>query len=223
MSALHSYSYCQYSSAFVLCESNKQKSHDKFIYQKIPFYSSVTCLALCKKKKCFEQNWFEGVLYLKSNEGWSRQINLKETIHTPANAEPYSHTGPKITLLIIQLQARVHSQFTAPPYPAQGISMCVHKYWAVRWKRGPLHSGMGVLTLNAWVTDYFLTSWTSTQTQREAWRGQTRNKGFPNNTKSQIGALRILRHYNSYSCSSSNFFFFFFSFTFPLPTQFVQL
>lgn len=45
-----------------------------------------------------------------------------------AKVEPYSHTGPKITLLIIQLQARVHSQFTAPPYPAQGISMCAHKY-----------------------------------------------------------------------------------------------
>ena len=45
--------------------------------------------------------------------------------------------------------------------------MCVHKYWTVRWKRGLLHSGMGVLTLNAWVTDYFLTSWTSTLYKEE--------------------------------------------------------
>lgn len=52
-----------------------QNSHDKFIYQKNPFYSSVTCrLALCKK--CLKLNWFEGVLYAKSNEGWSRKNQI---------------------------------------------------------------------------------------------------------------------------------------------------
>lgn len=156
MSVLHSYSYCRYSSPFVLCESNMQKSHDKFIYQKIPFIH-LSLVLLCAKK-CFKQLvWGRLVSEIK----WRAKPANKSERDNIANAEPYSHTGPKITLLIIQLQARVHSQFTAPLYPAQGIWMCVHKYWAVRWKRGPLHSGMGVLTLNAWVTDYFLTSWTS--------------------------------------------------------------
>lgn len=48
----------------------------------------------------------------------------------------------------------------------------------------------------------------------QACRGQTRNKGFPNNSKSQIGVLRILSHYIAYSCSSSNF-----KLLFPPPCQ----
>lgn len=50
MSALHSYSYCQYSPPFVLCESNIQKLHNKFVLRKIPFNSSITCLDLCFKQ-----------------------------------------------------------------------------------------------------------------------------------------------------------------------------
>lgn len=139
-----------------------QKSHDKFIYQKISLLFICHLSPLCAKS--VSSNWFRGRLVSEIKWG-VKPANKSERDNT--NTEPYSHSGPKITLLIIQLQARVHSQFAAPPYPAQGISMCVHKYWAVRWKRGPLHSGMGVLTLNAWVTDYFLTSWTSTLYKEE--------------------------------------------------------
>ncbi len=49
--------------------------------------------------------------------------------------------------------------------------------------------------------------------QRRAWRGQTRNKGFPNNTQSQIGAFGILRHYNAAGLPQISSFF-----TFP-PCQ----
>lgn len=61
-------------------------------------------------------------------EAANKSEKKRKEKNNTANADPYSHTGAKITLLIIQLQARVHSQFTGPPYPAQGISMCVHKY-----------------------------------------------------------------------------------------------
>lgn len=133
----------------------------KIIYRKNSLYSSVTCLALCRNvsaglgASCI---W---------NQMKGEPANKFEKRNNAANANPCSHSGVKITLLIIQLQARVHSRFTSPPYPAPGISVCVHKYWAVRWKRAPLHSGMGVPTLNAWVTDYFLTSWTSTLWKEE--------------------------------------------------------
>lgn len=133
----------------------------KIIYRKNSLYSSVTCLALCRNvsaglgASCI---W---------NQMKGEPANKSEKRNNAANTNPCSHSGVKITLLIIQLQARVHSRFTSPPYPAPGISVCVHKYWAVRWKRAPLHSGMGVPTLNAWVTDYFLTSWTSTLWKEE--------------------------------------------------------
>lgn len=165
MSAVPSYSYCQYSSP--LCRMNQTcKNHmTNSFTRKFPLF---ICHLSCFVQKCFKQLvWGRLVSEIKWRVKPANKCE-REKKKNAANAEPYSHTGPKITLLIIQLQARVHSQFTALPYPAQGISMCVHKYWAVRWKRGPLHSGMGVLTLNAWVTDYFLSSWTSTLHKRRA-------------------------------------------------------
>lgn len=150
MSVLHSYSYWRYSSP--LCHMNqtckKKKSHDRLIYQKIPLIRPSLCQKIIQATglRAAEIKWR------------LKQINLKET--NSARAQACSHTGLKITPVIIQLQVRVHSQFNVSPFPVQGISMCVHKYWVIRWTRGPLHSGIGVLTLNAWVTDYFLTSWT---------------------------------------------------------------
>lgn len=173
---------------------------------------------------CFVQQCFKQLVWGRLVSEWrvKQQINLKQKKqNNTANADPCSHSGVKITPLIVQLQARVHSQFTAPPYPEQGISVCVHKYWAIRWKRAPLHSGMGVPTLNAWVTDYFLTSWTSTLYKEEP-------KPQPEEAKletmalqiiqNHIVALRTLLHYNTHSCSSSNFKLVFF-FLLPPPAN----
>lgn len=192
----------------------------KIISHKNSLYSSVNCLALCRNvsaalgASCI---W---------NEMKGEPANKFEKRNNAANANPCSHSGVKITLLIIQLQARVHSRFTSPPYPAPGISVCVHKYWAVRWKRAPLHSGMGVPTLNAWVTDYFLTSWTSTLWKEEPKPHLKRpnlKQGLSEMIqKSQIVALRISLQHNVHSCSSLNF-----NFNFSPPpnpeTQFMQL
>lgn len=215
MSVPHvSHSYRQHSSPLCSVNQKCKKLHDKFIYQKIPFIR-LSLVLLCATM--FQATglgasriWMKGKAANKSET--KKQNNT-------ANADPCSHSGVKITPLIVQLQARVHSQFTAPPYPEQGISVCVHKYWAVRWKRAPLHSGMGVPTLNAWVTDYFLTSWTSTlykeepKPQPEEAKLETRALQIIQN---HIVALRILLHYNAHSCSSSNFKLFFFT---PPPCQ----
>lgn len=157
MSMLHSYSFWRYSSP-LCCATQTYKNHmTNSFTRKFPLFM---CHLSCFVQKCFKQPvWGRLVSGIK----WRVKLENKSERNNTVNAEPYSHTGPpKTTLLITQLQVRVPSQFTAPPNPAQGISMCVHKYWAVRWKRGPLHSEMGALTLNAWVTDYFLSSWTST-------------------------------------------------------------
>lgn len=161
MSVPHSHSHCHYSSPLCGVNQTCKNYMTNSFARKLPLF-------ICHLS-CFVQNCFKQLVWgrLVSEIKWGVKPANKSERNNSANAEPYSHTGPKITLLIIQLQARVHSQFTAPPYPAQGISMCVHKYWAVRWKRAPLHSGMGVPTLNAWVTDYFLTNWTSTHYKEE--------------------------------------------------------
>lgn len=156
MSMLHSYSFWRYSSP-LCCANQTYKNHmTNSFTRKFPLFM---CHLSCFVRKCFKQPvWGRLVSGIKwrvklANKSEKKQYSKCWTL--------FPHWPPKIMLLITQLQVRVHSQFTAPPYPAQGISMCVHKYWAVRWKRGPLHSEMGALTLNAWVTDYFLSSWTS--------------------------------------------------------------
>lgn len=70
-------------------------------------YSSVTCLALLcakKKKKTVSSNCFEGGLYLKSNEGCSRQIKIWKTRrgerrtlfpHRTQNNSPYHSAASK--------------------------------------------------------------------------------------------------------------------------------
>lgn len=145
-----------YSSPFVLCESNMQKSHDKFIYQKIPFIH-LSLVLLCAKK-CFKRLvWGR----LASEIKWCRQINLIETIRQMQNLIPTLDRKE----LSLSFSCKQGCTVSLQPLRTQHISMCVHKYWAVRWKRGPLHSGMGVPTLNAWVTD--LSSSTSTLYKEE--------------------------------------------------------
>lgn len=153
MSVLHSYSYCRCSSP-LCCMNQTCKNHMTISFTRT-FPLFICHLSFFVRKATGLR---ASCIWNQTKGKAGKYIWKRNNI---AKAGPYSHTGPKITLLIIQLQARVHSQFTALLYPALGISMCAHKYWAVRWKRGPLHSPMGVLTLNAWVTDYFLTSWTS--------------------------------------------------------------
>lgn len=155
---------------------------------KTPFY--FICHLSCFVPQCFKQlvwgrllseiKWrVKQHMILRREEKKKKQYSKRTALfpHWSENNFPYHSTA----------SWRVHSQFAAPPYPAQGISMCVHKYWAVRWKRVPLHSWMGVPALNAWVTDYFLTSLNHNSLKRRgwaaAWRGRTRNKGFPNNTQ----------------------------------------
>lgn len=186
-----------------------QNSHDKFIYQKNPFYSSVTCrLALCKK--CLKLNWFEGVLYAKSNEGWSRKNQILKrnskkqkcrTLfpHWTENNSPYhSAASEGCTVSLLHRVFQCVFTNTEPSDEREGRS--TQGWESSRWMHERLITFLPV---------------EPRLYKRRAWSGKTRNKGFPNNTKSQIGASRIFHCYYAYSCSSSNFKHFFFCCTCP--------
>lgn len=204
---LHLYSYCKYSSP--LC---RVKQTCKITWQiHLPensLYSSVTCLALWKN---VSSNWFEGVLYLKSNEGWSRLINLNRTKQQMQH--PYSHTGPKITPYHSVASKGAQSVYS-PSVPSTGYFNVCSQILSRQMKESaaPLRDGSPhTECMSDWLLSYQLNlSSLQRRALAPAWRGQTRNKGFPNNTKSQIGAFRILRHYNAAGLPQISSFF-----TFP--------
>ena len=169
--------------SFVLCESNMRKKKKKVTWRiHLPenslYYWSVTYLALCKKK--VSSSWFESIW--NQMRGWNRQI--KPERNNTAIAEAYSHTGLKITLLIIQLQARESTVSLQPLRTQHRVFQCVFT------KTEPSDEREGRSTQgwesSRWMHEWlitFLTSWTSTLYKRRAlaraWRGQTRSEGFP--------------------------------------------
>lgn len=177
--------------------------------RKIPFIHPSLAVSLCARSV---SSWTGSRASCMRNQmrGEAGEIkSYQETVRSK-NAEPYSHTGPKIPLLIIQLQAR-----GAQSVYCTGCFNVCSQILSRQMKERAAALRDGSPRAECMSTDYFLTSCTSALHERRAWSGKTRNKGFPNNTKSHIGASRFFHCYDAYSCSSSNFKHFLFCCTCP--------
>lgn len=115
MSVPYSHSYCQYSSPPLCCVNQTCKNYmTNSFTRKFPLF--ICHLSRFVQKKRFQATGLRALCIwnqMKGEAGKSEKNKKNKKTTIQQNAEPYSHTGPKITILIIQLQARVHSQFTA--------------------------------------------------------------------------------------------------------------
>lgn len=128
-------------------------------------------------------------------------------------AESYSHTGPENNSPYHSAASSGAQSVYSPSVPSTGYFNVCSQILSRQMKEraAPLRDGSPrTECMSDWLLSYQLNLGSlQRRALPQAWRGQTSNKGFPNNTKSQIGVLSILRHYNAYSCSSSNFKLFF--------------
>lgn len=169
MSVPYSHSYCQYSSPPLCCVNQTCKNYmTNSFTRKFPLF--ICHLSRFVQKKRFQATGLRALCIwnqMKGEAGKSEKNKKKQKNNNTTKCRTLFPHWAKNNYPYHSAASEGAQSVYSPPYPAQGISVCVHKYWAVRWKRVPLHSGMGVPTLNAWVTDYFLTSWTSTLYKEE--------------------------------------------------------
>lgn len=218
MSVLRSHSYCKYSSPLCCAKQTCKNYMTNSFTRKFPLF---ICHLSCFVKKNVSSNWFWGrpVSEIK----WRVKPANKSEQNNTANAAPLFPHWTENNSPYHSVASKGAQSVYSPSVPSTGYFNVCSQILSRQMKEStaPLRDGSPhTECMSDWLLSYQLNlSSLQRRALAPAWRGQTRNKGFPNNTKSQIGAFRILRHYNAAGLPQISSFF-----TFPpLPTQFIQL